>query len=86
MTKTYAQVMKQIDSLSKEAERLKRKEVDGVIARIKEAIAAYGLTAADLGLGARLGRPPGAKSKAKKQMGKSKASKAVKPVGYCVTV
>lgn len=41
MTKTYAQVMKQIESLAKDAERLKRKEVDGVIARIKEAIAAY---------------------------------------------
>ena len=27
MTKTYAQVMKQIDALSREAEKLKRKEV-----------------------------------------------------------
>ena len=40
MTKTYAQVMKQIDSLAREAEKLKRKEIDGVVARIKEAIAA----------------------------------------------
>ena len=40
MTKTYAQVMKQIDDLSREAERLKRKEVDGVIPRIREAIEA----------------------------------------------
>lgn len=80
MTKTYAQVMKQIDALAREAERLKRKEVDGVVARIKEAIAAYGLTASDLGLGARIGRPPGAKSKGRKQAGKPKASKAVKPV------
>lgn len=75
MTKTYAQVLKQIDALSKEAERLKRKEIDGVIARIKEAIDAYGLTASDLGLGARIGRPPGSKSN-----GKKKAAKGAKAV------
>lgn len=87
MTKTYAQVMKQIDALSKEAERLKRKEVDGVIARIRVAIDAYGLTAADLGLGAKRGPKPGFKRKtkasAKKVNGKAKAvkgAKAVKPV------
>lgn len=50
MSKTYAQLMKQIDSLQREAEELRRKEIDGVIDRIKEAIRAYGLTAADLGL------------------------------------
>ena len=71
MTKTYAEVMKQIESLAKEAEELKRKEVDGVIARIKEAIAAYGLTTVDLGL-----RVP--KPGFKKGKGKRKAVKAVK--------
>ncbi len=50
MTKTYAQVMKQIKTLTAEAEKLKRKEVQGVIDRIREAINAYGLTASDLGL------------------------------------
>jgi DNA-binding protein H-NS len=50
MTKTYAQVMKQIDGLKSEAERLRRQEVDGVIGRIRDAIRHYGLTAADLGL------------------------------------
>jgi DNA-binding protein H-NS len=61
MTKTYADVVKQIEVLSREAEKLKRKEVEGVIARIREAIAAYGLTASDLGLGGRRGpRPAGA--------------------------
>jgi DNA-binding protein H-NS len=50
MSKTYAQVMKQIDSLKAEAEKLRKKEVDGVVGRIREAIAHYGLTAADLGL------------------------------------
>lgn len=51
MTKTYAQVMKQIDSLKREADDIRRKEVEGVIARIQEAIRVYGLTASDLGLG-----------------------------------
>ena len=80
MTKTYAQVMKQIDALSREAERLRRKEVDGVIARIKESIAAYGLTAADLGLGAKRGPKPGFKraTKGEKVNGKGKAVKAVR--------
>lgn len=50
MPKSYAQLMKQIDVLRHQAESLKRKEVDGVVKRIKEAITVYGLTAADLGL------------------------------------
>lgn len=84
MTKTYAQVMKQIDALSKEAEKLKRKEVDGVIARIKEAIAAYGLTAADLGLATRRGPKPGfkraTKALAERVTGKAKAAKGGKQI------
>ena len=50
MTKTYSQIQKQIESLSREAEKLKNKEVEGVVSRIREAIDTYGLTAADLGL------------------------------------
>lgn len=46
---TYTQIMSQIDALKKQAEDVRREEVKGVIAKIKEAIAAYGLTAADLG-------------------------------------
>lgn len=65
MTKTYSQVMKQIDSLQREAQELKRKEVDGVVGRIKEAIKAYGLTAADLGLSGT--RAPRAAKVAKKR-------------------
>lgn len=59
MTKTYTDLMKQIETLREEAERVRRDEVAGVVARIKEAIAVYGLTAADLGLSpaARGGRP-----------------------------
>ena len=50
MTKTYAQVVKQIEALKQEAEKLRRGEIDGVIARIREAISFYNLSAADLGL------------------------------------
>ena len=49
MTKTYVQIQKQIESLQREADKLKRKEIDDVIAKIKEAIAVYELTADDLG-------------------------------------
>ena len=66
MTKSYAQVIKQIEGLKLEAETLRRNEVSGVIKRIREAISFYDLTAADLGLG----------SKAKG--GASKASAPVK--------
>jgi DNA-binding protein H-NS len=72
MTKTYAQIQKQIQSLAHEAERLKRKEVDGVITRIKEAISVYGLTAGDLGLGGARGA---AKAASAKRVGPKKAAK-----------
>jgi DNA-binding protein H-NS len=74
MTKTYAQVLKQIDTLKREADTLRRKEVDGVIDRIKDAIRAYSLTAADLGLSAvKASKAPKA---AKKAAGKRKTGKA----------
>ena len=76
MTKTYADVVKQIEALSKEAEKLKRKEVEGVIERIREAIGAYNLTASDLGLGGKRGPRPGAKSR-----GPGRKAKAVKRGG-----
>jgi DNA-binding protein H-NS len=56
MTKTYVQIQKQIETLQREADKLKRKEVDEVIAKIKEAIRVYGLTAADLALDGRVAR------------------------------
>jgi DNA-binding protein H-NS len=46
---SYADVQKQINALQAQAEALRSKEVAGVVARMKEAIATYGLTAADLG-------------------------------------
>jgi DNA-binding protein H-NS len=51
MSKTYAEIAKQIEVLKRDAEKARRKEVVGVISRIREAIDAYGLTAADLGFG-----------------------------------
>jgi DNA-binding protein H-NS len=51
MTKTYAQIVKQIESLKHDAERARSKEIAGVVSRIRDAISAYNLTADDLGLG-----------------------------------
>jgi DNA-binding protein H-NS len=53
MTKSYAQIKKQIDQLTQKAEQLRQQEIAGVVSRIKEAIDAYGLTAQDLGLSPR---------------------------------
>ncbi len=39
--------LKQIEALQREADALPRREVDGVIPRIKQAIVVYGLTAED---------------------------------------
>jgi len=52
MAKSLAQIQAQIDKLQKQAEAIKAKEVGGVIARIREAISHYGLTAEDLGFAA----------------------------------
>jgi DNA-binding protein H-NS len=78
MTKTYTQVLKQIETLKAEAEKLRRREVDGVIARIREAIEHYGLTAEDLGLGRAAAKAPA------KKAGKSapKAAAAPRPAKY----
>jgi len=75
MTKTYTQIVKQIETLKIEADKLRKQEVDGVIARIREAISFYKLTSADLGLG---GRPKGAaKSMPATKRRKSKAKAKV---------
>lgn len=79
MAKTYSQIVKQIDQLNREAERLKQKEVDSVVARIKEAISVYGLTARDLGLAG--GRVANGKTGARTKIaskGKRKGARAVK--------
>lgn len=52
MRKSLPQLKKQIAALQKQADELQRKESKDVIARIKEAIEFYDLTAEDLGFGA----------------------------------
>lgn len=47
--KTYSQMLEEIELLKKQAEEVRRHEVETVIARIKDAIAFYGLTEEDLG-------------------------------------
>jgi DNA-binding protein H-NS len=74
MTKTYAQIVKQIEGLKQDAEKLRRKEADGVISRIREAITAYNLTAEDLGFGKKPKAAGKAASPAKRKV--SKAAKA----------
>ena len=44
MTQTYSQLIKQIASLQEKADRIKQKDVSGVIARMREAIAFYGIS------------------------------------------
>ncbi len=81
MAKSYEQVLKQIEALQGEAEKLRRKEIDGVITRIREAIEHYGLTAADLGLAtrARKAAAPAAAPRAKKAAKKGKGKGSVPP-------
>jgi DNA-binding protein H-NS len=70
MSKSYAQIVKQIESLKQEAEKLRRSEVDGVIARIREAITFYNLSASDLGLSVRAKPAADKAAPAKRKKGK----------------
>lgn len=54
--RTFLEIQAQIDQLQKEAEEARRKEAGDVLIRIKEAIAVYGFTAAELGFGSSLGK------------------------------
>ncbi len=49
MPQTYKQIQKQIETLQRQAEKLRNQEVEGVVGRIKVAITHYGLTAEQLG-------------------------------------
>lgn len=53
-SRTYAELTREIESLKAKAETVRKQEVAGVVARIKDAIAVYGLTAVDLGFSAEL--------------------------------
>ena len=51
MAKTYAELNREIEALQVQAEVARQKEKAGVVERIRDAIAVYGLTAEELGLG-----------------------------------
>ncbi|WP_235566262.1 H-NS family nucleoid-associated regulatory protein [Methylibium sp. Root1272] len=71
---TLSQLQKQIAKLESQANQIKKKEAGAVIARIKEAIAVYGLTAADLGLSAK--GPKAAATKVSRKTAAKKGRKA----------
>jgi len=79
MKRTYAQVVKQIETLKQEADKLRRQEIDGVVSRIREAIEHYGLTAEDLGLAPKAAR--GAKAAAKPAAKTRRKSAKAGPAG-----
>lgn len=74
--KTYKDVTAEIERLKAKAESLRKSEVAGVISRIKDAIKAYDLTAADLGLSA------GAASRASKSAARAPAPSRVGVAKY----
>ena len=78
MKKSYTQVVKQIEALKAEAEKLRRQEMAGVVERIRDAISFYNLTAADLGLGlgAKPAKAPVAAVKPGRRKTKAKAATA----------
>jgi DNA-binding protein H-NS len=76
MKRSYTQVVKQIEVLKAEAEKLRRQEMDGVIGRIREAISFYNLTAADLGLGGKAAKAPKAAAKPGRRKAKAKTASA----------
>jgi DNA-binding protein H-NS len=57
LKKTYTQILDEIESLKKQAQQVREKEVSQVIARIREAITFYNLTPGDLGFGGRTSAP-----------------------------
>jgi DNA-binding protein H-NS len=79
MKKTFVEVQKQIEALQREAEQLKREELDDVIARIKQAIQVYGLTASDLGL---RGSPGGKRSEPGRSVGTVSKKRSPKRAKY----
>lgn len=76
---TYLELKTQIDKLQTQADALKKKERAGVIERVKEAIAAFELTAAELGLAGKKGRTARTTGAVKKTAAKgAKVSKRTK--------
>jgi len=79
---TYKAVMAQIEKLKSKAEQLRQAEIKGVVDRIREAMAHYGLTAEDLRLSSKPGGSAGAGKKgAKKPVMKAGKLKAATKAG-----
>jgi DNA-binding protein H-NS len=72
---SYAELKAQAEKLLQKAEALRSQEISETIASIKKAIAAYGLTAEDLGLSKKSGRKP-AKASGRGTKATKKATKA----------
>jgi DNA-binding protein H-NS len=81
-SKSYQNILKQIEALKAEAEKVRRDEIGGVIARIREAIDHYGLTAADLGLTVKAKPGPKASAAPKRKKRKGAAAKPAGEVKY----
>lgn len=78
MTKSLAQLKKEIARLEAQADAIKKKEVAGIVARVKEAIAHYGLTAADLGLAGPAREVVAKKPRKARKPGARKSAPAIK--------
>ena len=65
MAQTYAQLQDQIARLQAEAESVRKAEIAAVVARIREEVAAHGITPQDL-FGKSVGRSAGARAKSPK--------------------
>ena len=78
---TYKAVMAQIEKLKSKAEQLRQAEIKGVVDRIREAMAHYGLTAENLRLSGKAAAGKPAAKKAAKKVGKkaAKLKPATKP-------
>lgn len=84
--RTLAEIDAELAALQSEREAVRTAEVQGVVARIKQAIEHYGLTAEDLGLTSRLGAPRRAAelgaAKTPKTRTKRKTATAANPPKY----
>lgn len=85
--RSLAVIEAEIEKLKREAESIRASEVAEVVAKIKTAIDAYGLTATDLGLAPKPGRKAGP-GKARRgatrrpQRKGAKAGRSARPVKY----
>lgn len=83
MAKSLSQLRKQIALLQRQADAIKKKDAQGVIARIKEAIETYGITAGDLGFTSPSGKRAKEATKPRRQTQAAKKSGKYKtPINY----